>query len=88
MARSWELNNELDEGTSTPEIEKMVAMVKEHLLGFKLLGAGGGGFMLMIAKDLKSAAKVREIFEANPVNNKARFVDMTVSKTGFVVTRS
>lgn len=88
VARSWELNNELDEGTSTPEIEKMVAMVKEHLLGFKLLGAGGGGFMLMITKDLKSAAKVREIFEANPVNNKARFVDMTVSKTGFVVTRS
>lgn len=88
VARSWELNNQLDEGTSTPEIESMLGQVKDHLLGYKLLGAGGGGFLLMIAHDLESAAKVREIFEKNPANNKARFVDMTVSKTGFVVTRS
>ncbi len=88
VARSWTLNNELDSGTSTPEIERMVAMVKDELLGYKLLGAGGGGFMLMVAKDLEAAARVRQTLEANPLNSKARFVEMSVSKTGFVVTRS
>ena len=32
VARSWTLNNELDSGTSTPEIARMVAMVKDENL--------------------------------------------------------
>ncbi len=88
VARSWMLNNELDGGTCTPEIEQMMKLVESDLLGYKLLGAGGGGFMLMVAKNLDAATRVRSVLEANPVNNKARFVELSVSKTGFVVTRS
>jgi galactokinase/mevalonate kinase-like predicted kinase len=88
VAKSWKLNMELDGGTCTPDILKIVEPVSNDLLGFKLLGAGGGGFMLMVAKDLEAAARVRGHLEANPINSKARFVEMTVSKTGFLVTRS
>lgn len=88
VAKSWKLNMELDSGTCTPDIVKIVEPVSNDLLGFKLLGAGGGGFMLMVAKDLDAAARVRGYLEANPINSKARFVEMTVSKTGFLVTRS
>ena len=88
VGRSWQLNNELDAGTSTPDIERMMKQVADYLVGYKLLGAGGGGFMLMVAKNAEAAAHIREIMEANPVNSKARFVEMSISKTGFVVTRS
>ena len=66
----------------------MMKQVADYLVGYKLLGAGGGGFMLMVAKNAEAAAHIREIMEANPVNSKARFVEMSISKTGFVVTRS
>lgn len=88
VATSWELNKSLDSGTSTPEIERIVEPIRNDLKAFKLLGAGGGGFMLMVAKDLAAAGRIKSALEANPINKKARFVDIEISKTGFKVTRS
>jgi galactokinase/mevalonate kinase-like predicted kinase len=62
--------------------------VNDYLLGYKLLGAGGGGYLLMFAKDRKAALKVREILEKNPPNKKARFVKLDVSAKGFQISRS
>lgn len=88
IARSWKLNNSLDSGTSTAEIQKIVRAVKDYCLGFKLLGAGGGGYMLFAAKDPGAAAKVHHILSTYPPNSKARFVKMNVSNRGFQVSRS
>ena len=42
----------------------------------------------MLAKDPAAGQRIREVLRANPPNGRARFVDMTVSQTGFQVTRS
>ncbi len=88
IGKSWQLNQKLDAGTNTPEIAQILSQVKPWLDGQKLLGAGGGGFMLMIAKDAESAARIRQELTNNPTNPRARFVDFALSTTGFQVTRS
>ncbi|WP_340112535.1 bifunctional fucokinase/fucose-1-phosphate guanylyltransferase [Maribellus mangrovi] len=86
--RSWKLNQKLDAGTNTPEIQKMIDRIQADTLGFKLLGAGGGGFMLIVARDDEAAARIKNTLSKNPVNERGRFVDFEISQTGFQVTKS
>jgi galactokinase/mevalonate kinase-like predicted kinase len=88
VAHSWELNNALDSGTNTTEVQQIIDRIKEFSTGFKLLGAGGGGYMLICAKDPEAATRIRSVLTQHPPNNRARFVRMEVSTTGFVVSRS
>ncbi len=88
ILRSWQLNQKLDSGTNTPEIQKIIDQISPWMVGHKLLGAGGGGFMLIIAKDEKAVAYIKQEFSANPINNRARLVDFRVSNTGLQVTKS
>jgi galactokinase/mevalonate kinase-like predicted kinase len=88
VRRTWLLNQKLDSGTNTPDIERLIQSVDDLLYGGKLLGAGGGGYLLMLAKDAEAALRVRRIFKENPPNGTARFVKMSLSKVGLQTTRS
>jgi len=88
ISHSWKLNNSLDSGTNSPEIQQIISQIEDYSLGFKLLGAGGGGYMLICSKDPQAAAKIQSILIQNPTNSKARFVNMEVSQAGFQVSRS
>lgn len=88
VRRSWELNQELDSGTNPPSVQAILAKVEDHLLGAKLLGAGGGGFLFMVAKDPEAAARVRRILAEDPPSPRARFFDFRVSPVGLEVTKS
>jgi fucokinase / fucose-1-phosphate guanylyltransferase len=88
VAHSWELNQRLDEGTNPPVIQEIIGRVDDFLLGYKLLGAGGGGYLMMFAKSTEAALKVRRQLASNPPNSRARFVDFKVSQSGFQVSRS
>ncbi|MBE9519077.1 MAG: bifunctional fucokinase/L-fucose-1-P-guanylyltransferase [Bacteroidetes bacterium] len=88
VAISWAMNQSLDEGTNPMVIRKIIERVDDYLLGYKLLGAGGGGYLMMFAKSADAAIRVKQNLESNPPNTRARFVDFTISKTGFQVSRS
>jgi len=60
--------------------------MRPHVYGAKLLGAGGGGFLLMVCKSPEDGASVREMLEAEPPNDRARFFDFDISREGLVVT--
>ena len=85
---SWRLNQALDSGTNPPNVASMIERIEPHVSGLKLAGAGGGGFMYLFAKDAEHARQLRRELEANPPNERARFVEMSVSTTGLQVTRS
>jgi galactokinase/mevalonate kinase-like predicted kinase len=87
IARSWELNQRLDVGTNPPEIQELMKRIEPYLSSFKLSGAGGGGFLYMIAKDAQQAQLLRRALENNPPNATARFVRMSLSTTGLRVTK-
>jgi galactokinase/mevalonate kinase-like predicted kinase len=88
VAISWSLNQRLDEGTNPAVIHEITQRVEDYLLGYKLLGAGGGGYLIMFAKSADAALRAKKNLESNPPNARARFVDFTVSKTGFQISRS
>lgn len=54
---SWKYKRSLSERVSTPEIDEIYEVaVRAGAIGGKILGAGGGGFMLLFAKPEKQAA--------------------------------
>ena len=70
------------------ETETAVSLNPDLCLGYKLPGAGGGGYLYMVAKDPEAAARIRTLLTANPLTPSARFVDLTLSDKGLQVTRS
>jgi galactokinase/mevalonate kinase-like predicted kinase len=88
LRRSWELNQQLDPGTNPPAVQGILAAVSDHLNAVKLLGAGGGGYLLMLAKDEEAARRIPQILTLAPPNARARFVDFSLSPTGLQITRS
>ena len=57
---SWKYKRSLSDKVSTPEIDEIYqAAMQAGAIGGKILGAGGGGFMLLFAKPKKHAA-IRE----------------------------
>jgi len=83
---AWQLNKQLDPNSSSDEIEMLFQRVRPFIYGAKLLGAGGGGFMLMICKSAEDARSVREMLEAEPPNERARFFNFDISNEGLTVT--
>jgi galactokinase/mevalonate kinase-like predicted kinase len=83
---AWRLNKRIDPDSTTPEIEAILARIRPHVQGAKLLGAGGGGFLLIVGKSPKDAAAVRRQLTAHPPNARARFFDYQISASGLTVT--
>jgi galactokinase/mevalonate kinase-like predicted kinase len=88
VGHSWELNKALDAGTCPPSVQTVVSMINDYALGYKLLGAGGGGYLLIAAKDAMAASRIQQVLNTNPPNKSARFVKMDVSRSGLQVSRS
>ena len=88
MRKTWQQNQALDSGTNPVAVAKQTALIDDLCLGYKLPGAGGGGYLYMIAKDPEAAARIKQILTENKINRNARFVDMTLSTTGLQISRS
>jgi galactokinase/mevalonate kinase-like predicted kinase len=88
IRNSWVLNQRLDAGTNPPAVQQILEAVGDYLAAAKLLGAGGGGFLLLLAKDPEAGSRIKETLLRHPPNARARFVDFTLSETGLQLTRS
>jgi galactokinase/mevalonate kinase-like predicted kinase len=88
VRRTWEQNQLLDSGTNPDAVQRLTSLIDDLCLGYKLPGAGGGGYLYMVAKDPEAAARIRQILAENRLNPNARFVDMTLSTNGLQVSRS
>ncbi|WP_288156024.1 bifunctional fucokinase/fucose-1-phosphate guanylyltransferase [Phocaeicola sartorii] len=88
VGKSWKLNQALDPGTNPEAVETIIRRIDDYCLGYKLPGAGGGGYLYMVAKDPEAAIRIRSILTQNPPNSCARFVDMTLSDKGLQISRS
>lgn len=88
VRKNWKQNQLLDCGTNPAEVRRVTDLIDDLCLGYKLPGAGGGGYLYMVAKDPEAAARIKQVINANRTNANARFVDMTLSKRGLQVSRS
>lgn len=85
---NWLQNQALDSGTNPDAVRHLTSLVDDLCLGYKLPGAGGGGYLYMIAKDPQAAVRIKQILNANKRSANARFVDMKLSTKGLQVSRS
>jgi fucokinase len=59
LDRHWRLNQILDPHTTNAPINNMLARVRPYVFGAKLAGAGGGGYLILLAKDAAQALALR-----------------------------
>ena len=88
VRKTWQQNQRIDSGTNPDSVRRITDLIDDLCLGYKLPGAGGGGYLYMVAKDPEAAARIKQIVNQAQPNPNARFVDMTLSKTGLQVSRS
>ena len=88
IAKTWQQNQLLDSGTNPAAVQEIISRIDDLTLGLKLPGAGGGGFIYMVAKDPEAAALIRNRLRQSPPNPRARFVEMTLSSSGLQTSRS
>jgi fucokinase len=83
---AWQLNKQLDPNSTNDEVERLFSRIMPHIFGAKLLGAGGGGFLLMVCKSTEDARNLRIMLNAEPPNERARFFNYDINPEGLVVT--
>jgi galactokinase/mevalonate kinase-like predicted kinase len=88
VRKTWKQNQLIDSGTNPDAVRRITDLIDDLCLGYKLPGAGGGGYLYMVAKDPEAAARVKQIIQQSEQNTNARFVDMTLSKKGLQISRS
>ena len=88
IRKTWQQNQALDSGTNPKSVAAITQQIDDLCLGYKLPGAGGGGYLYMVAKDPEAALRIRKILTQNPPNDRARFVEMSLSNKGLEVSRS
>ena len=58
--RHWQLNQILDPHTANAPINALPEQVRPYISGAKLAGAGGGGFLVLLAKTPDDARDLRQ----------------------------
>lgn len=64
LDRHWRLNQVLDPHTANAPILSLLDQVRPWVHGAKLAGAGGGGFLILLARNPENAARLREMLGA------------------------
>jgi fucokinase len=66
ITRSWELNQQLEPTSSNPALAALFARIHPFVMGAKLAGAGGGGFLFALARDRSAREDLEALLAAVP----------------------
>jgi galactokinase/mevalonate kinase-like predicted kinase len=86
LDEAWDLKKRIDPDSTTEIIEGILRRSSPFILGAKLMGAGGGGFLLLVCRSGEAGRALRAELEANPPNDRARFFEFDISAEGLAVT--
>ncbi|MGC4051061.1 MAG: L-fucokinase [Paludibaculum sp.] len=81
MQRHWLLNQQLDPHTTNAPINQVLGALQPYLAGAKLAGAGGGGFLMLLAKDEEAAGRMKAVLRQGP----GRVYEWAVAEEGLRV---
>lgn len=82
----WLLKRQIDPSASNPMIDGIIAAAKPHIDGYLLPGAGGGGFLLFIAKSAESKQHLVKHLSDSPPNPQAAFYPIEFDTLGPQIT--
>jgi galactokinase/mevalonate kinase-like predicted kinase len=73
---------QIDPGCCPASTDQLAELWKRDLAAWCFAGAGGGGFMLLVAKNARSAEALRARIERDPPHPRARAFDFAVDPVG------
>jgi len=86
VMRYWEQKKAIDPGATNQPIEALLASIQQDVQANVLPGAGGGGFIFIIAKSAEAAQRIRATLNAHPINAQSRFFDFAIDDQGLKIT--
>ena len=66
LNRHWQLNQILDPNTANAPINALLDRARPFIHGAKLAGAGGGGFLMLLARNPEAADELRSALSKEP----------------------
>ncbi len=78
----WRDKKLLDPGSTNDRVEELAARIGRHASAVTLTGAGGGGFMFILAKSRAAASRIRAELTGDAPTSTARFYDFDISEDG------
>lgn len=78
LMEAWRLHQELDPFCSNESVDQLFELADPYCCGYKLVGAGGGGFALLLAKDADQAHKLRRLLISQSSGFDVRVYDWNV----------
>lgn len=64
LAEHWAINKRMDPGCTNPFIDELFETMRPYILGGKLAGAGGGGFVIAFGRDVGSGRALSDALAA------------------------
>ena len=85
LAEHWVINQRMDPGSANPFIGKLFEVMRPHINGGKLAGAGGGGFALVVARSIQSVRDLSAALATRYLGTPVEIWTCAVPDAGMVV---
>lgn len=83
--RYWRDKKLLDAGSTNEKVDDIIDLIRPEVSAVSLAGAGGGGFMYILAKSPMALRKVRTLLERNAPSPDSRFYAFDIDNDGMKI---
>jgi len=87
LDRHWKLNQVLDPHTANAPINTLLEAVQPYIYGAKLAGAGGGGFLILVARSVEAAGELRRFLNEEGARSGGAVYRCEIAEEGLRVGR-
>ena len=81
----WRDKKLLDAGSTNEAVDDIIDAIRPYASAVSLAGAGGGGFMYILAKSPPDARRIRRMLERNPPSRQSRFYTFGIDERGMAM---
>ncbi len=86
LGEYWSLKRSFDPAATNARIDAIADAHRRDLAAWELPGAGGGGFLMLLARDAAAATRIRRRVDRTPPNPLARRFPLEIDPDGLRVT--
>jgi len=81
----WRDKKLLDPGSTNERVDAILKQIAPYASAATLCGAGGGGFMYILAKSPRDVGCIRQLLTRNPPSTHSRFYDFAFDDRGLAI---
>lgn len=81
----WRDKKLLDAGSTNEKVDDIIDAIRPYVSAVTLAGAGGGGFMYILAKSRSNRERIRKLLERNPPSPTSKFYKFDIDLRGMTI---